>query len=191
MRPNGRRAFVRNSCLLGFCFCGWRGSSALTAVDGAGQSGELKPESVHSKWITSLLLGLKDENAETARKIVKNRSEAHFNDLSLKEKFAPYVGRLEAFHSFLSKEWGWIIDYDREKGIVHVDENKSYCVCPLIQNKKIEGLGALCYCSEGIAEQMFSYVTGKSVKAEVVQSVLRGATSCKYRITLGVTSHPD
>jgi predicted hydrocarbon binding protein len=104
--------------------------------------------------------------------------------LKLKDTLAPFVGKLELFHNFLTTEWGWIINYDKVNSIINVDENKSYCVCPLIQNKKIEGLGMLCYCSEGIAEKMFSYVAGRNVKAEVVQSVLRGAKTCKYKITL-------
>jgi predicted hydrocarbon binding protein len=183
MNDNGRRSFLKKSCLLGFGMCAFEGASGL-AAGGTLQPEPPKPESIHSKWISSLVIGLKDESPETARRIIKGRSQAHFDDLNLKEMFAPFVGNLEAFHDFLKKEWSWVIEYDKEKGVVDIDENKSYCVCPLIQNKKIEGLGALCYCSEGIAESMFSYVTGKSVKADVVRSVLRGAKSCKYRVTL-------
>jgi hypothetical protein len=173
---------MKRSCLLGLCGIG--ASSGLVAADTASGTGQPQPESLHSRWISSLLLGLKDENPETARRIIKNRGEAHFNDLNLREKLAPYVGKLDSFHAFLRDDWGWIIDFDKNAGIVNADENKRDCVCPLIQNKKAEGLGMLCYCSEGIAERMFSYVAGKSVKAEVVQSILRGAQSCRYKITL-------
>jgi hypothetical protein len=183
MKDN-RRAFLKKSCLMGFCFCGLGSVSNLTASTDAASNDDTRPESIHSKWIASLLLTLKDESPETARKIIKNRAEAHFNDLNLKETLAPYVGKPESFHEFLIKEWGWIIDYDKANNVVNVDENKSYCVCPLIQNKKIDGLGMLCYCSEGIAEKMFSYVTEKQTKAEVVQSILRGAKTCKYKITI-------
>lgn len=181
MTISGRRSFLKKTCLVSFCFCGAGNITAATCNE---KTDDPKPESIHSKWITSLLLGLKEENPETARKIIKNRAEAHFNDLNLKQKFAPYIGKLDSFHDFLSNEWGWIINYDKYSGVIIADENKNYCVCPLIQNKKIEGLGMLCYCSEGMAEIMFSYVTGHNIKAEVVQSVLRGAKTCKYKITL-------
>jgi hypothetical protein len=182
MKNNNRRTFVEKTCLLGLC--GFGSLSGLARADETKKTEESKPESIHSRWISSLLLGLKDENPETVKMIIKNRSEAHFDDLNLNETLAPYVGNLEAFHSFLRNEWGWIIDYDKERGIVNADENKNYCVCPLIRNKKMEGLGMLCYCSEGIAERMFSYVSGNNAKAEVAQSILRGAKSCRYKITI-------
>lgn len=181
---DGRRDFLKKSCLMGFCFCGLGSMTGLIASTGTEKEEDKKQESIHSKWITSLLLSLKDESPGTTRKIIKNRAEAHFDDLNLKEKFAPYVGKPELFYDFLKNEWGWILEYDKSAGIIIADENKDYCVCPLIKNKKIEGLNALCYCSEGIAEKMFSYVTGKQVKAEVVQSILRGAGTCKYKIIL-------
>jgi len=184
MENNGRRSFLKKSCLLGVGLCGFESASRLAAADDTPQTEQPKPEPIHSRWISSLVLSLKDETPETARRIIKNRSQAHYDDLNLNEMFAPYVGNLETFHEFLKKEWGWVIEYDKDKGVIDIDENKNRCVCPLIQNKKIEGLGALCYCSEGIAESMFSYVAGKSVKAEVVRSVLRGAPSCRYRVTL-------
>lgn len=179
-----RRSFLKKSCLIGTCFCGFGGLSGLIASTGTERTDDQKPETIHSKWITSLLVSLKDENPETARRIIKNRAEAHFNDLNLKEKFAPFVGKPELFYDFLKNEWGWILEHDKFAGTIVADENKDYCVCPLIKNKKIEGLNALCYCSEGMAEKMFSYVLGRQVKAEVVQSVLRGAKTCKYKITL-------
>jgi predicted hydrocarbon binding protein len=179
-----RRDFIKKSCLTGFCFCGLGGMNSLIASTGIGKEEDTEKESIHSKWITSLLLSLKDESPATARKIIKNRAEAHFDDLNLKEKFAPFVGKPELFYDFLKNEWGWILEYDKSAGIIIADENKDYCVCPLLKNKKIEGLNALCYCSEGMAEKMFSYVTRHEVKAEVVQSVLRGAKTCKYKITL-------
>lgn len=184
MDTNGRRSFLKNTCLLGIGLCGFEGASRLAADDDTPQTEQPKPESIHSRWITSLALSLKDESPETARRIIKDRSQAHFDDLNLKEKFAPFVGKIEDFHEFLKKEWGWVIAYDKDKGVIDIDENRDYCVCPLIQNKKIEGLGALCYCSEGIAESMFSYVVGHAVKGEVVRSVLRGAPTCRYRVTL-------
>ena len=179
-----RREFIKKACTAGACMCGFGSISALSAFSHNNGSDDKKTETIHSKWIASLLVSLKDESPETARKIIKNRAEAHFNDLNMKDILTPFKGNLESFHSFLSKEWGWIIDYDKENGIITADENKNYCVCPLIFNKKTDGLNALCYCSEGMAEQMFSFVTGKPVKAEVVQSVLRGSKTCVYKVKL-------
>lgn len=123
MSQDNRRSFTGRSCLLGLCGIG--ASSGLVAADVASGAGQPKPESIHSRWITSLLLGLKDESQKTARRIIKNRGEAHFDDLNLKDKLAPYVGKLESFLSFLRDEWGWIVDFDRSAGIISADENKT------------------------------------------------------------------
>lgn len=134
--------------------------------------------------IVSLLHSLKDQPPDTARRIIKGRAEVHFRRLKMEDTLAPYKGRTEAFLEFLSKEWGWRTEYDRKRGVIEVDENKSYCVCPLSKDKKDPGLGVLCYCSEGFNEAMFSLVVGRKVRAEVVRSILRGAGSCRYRITI-------
>lgn len=64
------------------------------------------------------------------------------------------------------------------------DENKSFCVCPLVNVKKKTVSDAICYCSEGFAELMFSAVFEKPVTAIVISSVIRGDSSCRYKIDL-------
>ncbi|HEY4786610.1 MAG TPA: hypothetical protein VIH57_11195, partial [Bacteroidales bacterium] len=62
------------------------------------------------------------------------------------------------------------------------DENKNYCVCPISQIRKDVSISAMCYCSEGFAEKMFSVVAGVPAKARVVSSIRRGDERCKYKI---------
>ncbi len=53
-----------------------------------------------------------------------------------------------------------------------------------IKNARDKRLPALCYCSEGFAERMFSIVQGSPVQAIVASSVQRGDPTCVYRIEL-------
>jgi predicted ArsR family transcriptional regulator len=66
----------------------------------------------------------------------------------------------------------------------NADENKSYCVCPMVNRAEGIGSSVMCNCSEGFAEKMFSAVFGHPVKAQVISSVLKGNASCKYKITV-------
>jgi predicted hydrocarbon binding protein len=95
-----------------------------------------------------------------------------------------FRGRTDEFLAFLRREWGWIIEHDRARGIISIDESKRSCVCPLVPKEHGGGLGVLCHCSEGFAEMMFSAVIGAPARAEVTESILRGHQSCKYRIEL-------
>jgi predicted hydrocarbon binding protein len=97
---------------------------------------------------------------------------------------ARFEGKLDDFLGFLTEEWGWIIEYSKQDGVIMIDENKEACVCPLVRKDIGMKSRSLCYCSEGFAEKMFSAVAGFPVRAEVTESILRGAKSCKYRIDL-------
>lgn len=90
----------------------------------------------------------------------------------------------ERFIQFLSEQWQWQVAYDPAETVITADENKSYCVCPLVQQSPQVVSGTLCHCLEGFAEQMSSEVVGGPVKATVVQSVLRGDKSCVYSIQI-------
>lgn len=137
------------------------------------------------KWIAALLPSLAAESEpEVAARVLKAAAAAHFEHLGMAERVAPFRGNLDGFLTWLSKEWGWRIEYDRTARVLEVDEAKSYCVCPLVQKDAQADLGILCNCSEGFAERLFSAVVGHPVRAEVTQSVLRGAGSCRYRISL-------
>ncbi|AVQ37762.1 hypothetical protein C7M56_03320 [Clostridium botulinum] len=96
-----------------------------------------------------------------------------------------YVGDLQGFINFMEKEHGQIITYDEINNIILVDENKSYCVCPITQcinGKKVSPV--LCNCSVSMTQKMISKITGKKTKSRVVASILRGDKSCVYEIKL-------
>ena len=124
---------------------------------------------------------------EYARRLLKGCAASHYEDLKMQATVDRFKGKLDEFLDFPRKEWGWIIehDQDQDKGVILINENKPNCVCPLVQKGQSGDLGILCYGSEGFEEKMFSEVVGSPVRAEVVECVLRGHKSCKYRIELG------
>jgi len=176
---------MRTGCLAGLCAClGAPMAPASETADAGTQTEEPKPVPMPQKWILAMLPALNEMDREQAKRILKGGAKAHFEHLNMPAKVESYRGKMDGFLDFLRREWDWVITYDRDRGVIEIDENKSAYVCPLIPKDHPADLGVLCYCSEGFAEKMFSAVTGSPVRAEVVASIRRGQKSCKYRIEL-------
>ena len=136
------------------------------------------------EWLSTLLAAL-DANLppETKAAILQGCAAAHYRSINMDELVSPYRGNVEGFLQFLSEKWQWKVTYDKDAQIITADENKSACVCPLVQKGGIAS-PALCYCSVGFAERMFSAVAARPVKGEVTRSILRGDPSCVYTIQI-------
>jgi len=178
---------MRRAGLVGLCAClGPRTGAAQTAAVPAGsQSQDAKRVAMAQEWISFLLPSLAACDRDHVRRGLKSCSRSHYDALGMDATVERFRGRLDEFLDYLRKEWSWVIRYDRDRGLLEVDENKNACVCPLVAKAPVADLGFLCYCSEGFAERLFSAVSGSAARAEVAESILRGQTSCKYRIELG------
>ena len=98
------------------------------------------------------------------------------------EILKPFINDLDKFIEFLEKEWGWKVDYSQATRTIIANENKNYCVCPMINNDGKDKNPAICYCSEGFAEKMFSLVAGQPASANVISSIQKGDKNCIYKI---------
>jgi hypothetical protein len=178
-----RMGFIRRTCIAGFCGCGF-GTLALNA-ETVSRPDQDSGNQMTQQWLVKLLESL-DQNLESAelKRIIKMSAGIHYDQLRMDDLLSGYTGRLNEFMGFLEKEWGWKVDYDEATGIITADENKTYCVCPVLDREVFPGSDVICYCSEGFAERMFSRVAGVEVSAEVVSSVRRGDLSCVYRFEL-------
>lgn len=181
-----RKDFLKKVCFSGGCLCGFsliasakeHGATIETAVQAQAPNPSLMQD-----WISSLLQDINTElDKGSARKLIKKTAEVHYKDLKMDALLADYKGDLDKFTVFLRDKWGWKIDYDKEKRVLIADENKNYCVCPIAVHNKDKDSSAMCYCSEGFAEKMFSLVSGMQAQAEVIASIRKGDTTCKYRI---------
>ena len=181
-----RRKFIKSTCIGATCLCGFssivKSETVMDAIN-ATQDGFNKHEVMLHRWITEVLSSMDTcLDKDALRNIVKSTSVAHHENLNMESFLSPYIGNTDQFISFLEKEWGWKISYENEKQVIIADENKSRCVCPLIKNEKDRAFPALCYCSEGFAERMFSMVYQKPVSVTVISSVQWGDPTCIYKI---------
>lgn len=186
---SSRRDFLKKFACAA-CFCGFgnlislaedanRDNSSYMATSELG-----KNEAFALHWITELLSSLDDKNLseEQLRSIVKRASQAHHDLLNVPEMVRPFIGKPDKFIKFLQDAWGWKVSDNKVERQLAIDENKPFCVCPLLKNASGELFPALCYCSEGFAEKMFSVVYQKKVEVTVAASVQRGDTSCVYLV---------
>lgn len=136
------------------------------------------------EWLRELLNSIeKNCSQEKCALLLDSCGECHYK--SLEPMLERYVGDLEGFIDFMSKEHGQVIKPDRIQNIILVDENKDHCVCPITQSiKGGEVSPVLCHCSSSMTEKMISKIIGKKVKSKVVASILRGDRSCVYEIDL-------
>lgn len=155
-----------------------------TAAQGAAEERSQDDLFVHA-WFEQLLAGLQKASPENAGvNSVRECSLVHYRAIQMDDILAPYRGDLPGFIQFLSEKWGWKVDYDPAGQVLTADENKPYCVCPVVKLSTGPVSDMLCNCSEGFAERMFSAVAGRPVKARVLRSVLRGNPTCVYQIQL-------
>jgi predicted hydrocarbon binding protein len=186
--PHTRKDFFRKACVAGACMCGF-GAIAFSAnsnPEPALQSeNNDKNQLLVQKYLGVLLLNiqLQLDEGET-RKLVRDLAEIHYQDMNMDKIMEPFKDNLDDFLSFLENEWKWKITYNRDSRTILADENKDYCVCPMINLKSGIKPAAICYCSEGFAERMFAKAAGTPVSARIVSSIHRGDERCVYEIKI-------
>lgn len=143
------------------------------------------PNALQQEWISILLNNIDDRlPEEELRMALKGCAISHYDGVNMDKIITPYKGKLEEFIQFLTTDWNWKIDYNKQTGVLIADENKNRCVCPMVNKEKGIKSAAICYCSEGFIEKMFSEVIGQQVKSRVLKSILRGDPACRYEVTL-------
>ena len=140
---------------------------------------------MNREWVAILLNNVSAQIEENEKSnILKGGAYAHYDSLGMDTVLCHYKHDLDKFISFLESEWGWKIEYNKKDNTIIADENKQVCVCPIAESIQNSNLSSLCYCSEGFAELMFSYIVQRPVSATVISSIHRGNKSCKYKIEL-------
>jgi hypothetical protein len=186
MKNISRKEFIKKACATGACMCAAGCMGYAHTVFGVHRQESGVPvdkDEMPRQWL-SLLLGHIDGIADEAgkRSLLKGCAQAHYDHLKMEELLAPYRNHPDAFVKYLESEWGWKVSNDKKARTILADENKDHCVCPVAARLPQTAPAALCYCSEGFAQAMFSFVLGCAVSATVVSSILRGDQRCVYRI---------
>lgn len=142
-------------------------------------------ENFHAEWAACLLAGIENNcSPETKQACLERCAELHYKVNNMDQLIEKYAGNLEDFIDFLQNNYGWIVHIDNENKRLLVDENKDYCVCPIVAELQGKVSPLLCDCSAHYAGIMFSKVLERDVMAKVKRSFLRDGLSCIYEIYL-------
>ena len=187
MKEISRKNFFKKACISTACMCGFSAIALSNSNDDTEQGSSEKDANqlLVKTWLSSLLSNINKElDEEAKRSILKSCSTVHYDNLKMDEMLQPYIGNLEAFIGLLQESWGWKVDYDKAAKTILANEDKDFCVCPMINQNDDKDKSAICYCSEGFAEKMFSVVAGEPVMATVISSIHRGDDKCIYKVEM-------
>lgn len=106
-----------------------------------------------------------------------------FERMGLPEKLGA-MKSLDEYLDFLTEEWKWKLSFDRLTGELTCDENKTECLCAVVNSCQCQIAPLLCSCTEGNLKRNFETAFKREVKTKLVTSLLRGGKSCIYRITI-------
>ncbi len=89
----------------------------------------------------------------------------------------------EGFFRFIKDQWADTVDYDKEKGVIKVNERvRDSCNCPFVRGKEAPAI--LCNCSLGTQKRIYESVFNQPVNVTLEKSVLRGDERCSFTIQL-------
>jgi len=182
-----RKEFLKRTVQMGLAAGSLVWLPNLPAAPAAGQKNEKEAQAELKKfkeeWVTTLMQNMETQ-LEPAKRIdlmeACGRACARRNGsfLKLAESCQEDVGKLVAkFAEFLGKEENYLQD-----GVVHLSYPK--CYCELVADGPERLPEVYCHCSEGWIKEIFETAARKKVKVQTLQTVKRGAPSCKFLVTV-------
>lgn len=136
-------------------------------------------------WQSNLLKAI--DEGKTGKEAFTYCAKYHYDKIDMDNIIKNYIGDLCGFVNFLKENWGWKVVFSEDGTKIIVDENKDFCVCPVVHALKQTSNDiplSICNCSEQFAKNMFSKVIGKEVHTKVIRSIIRDGKSCIYEIDL-------
>ena len=145
------------------------------------QNNKLNWWSDHTKKQLAKLWELLDQHIDekTRDDIIEQLGRNCARSLGWPEKFK---GDPDGFFKFMKERYGEEAVYDKEQGIITVATPERDCVCGMVNSKITPAY--FCNCSKGWQKEMYESLFGKSVKCELVESVLQGSKRCVFKNTL-------
>jgi hypothetical protein len=179
-----RGEFLKSACTYGLCGC--MGASVLTGMKLFADSSPAENGDVPDWRIDFMQSRYHDLIAILNDTLDRETLLPILNQVGSKcgEGFAKqYQNNPEGFFTFIKGMWADTVEYDKEKGIIKVNEKKrNDCNCPMVKGK--EAPDVLCNCSLGTQKKIYESLFGRPVRVTLDQSVLRGDDRCAFTIQL-------
>ena len=175
-----RKEFFKNACAYGLCGC--FGVSLLTGEETTNDKTDAvldwRIDFMQSRFRDLLYILDESLDQETLVPILNRLGSKCGDDFAKKYKNNP-----EGFFKFIKSLWADTVDYDKDKGIIIVNENiRETCNCPYIKEKDAPKI--LCECSLGTQKRIYESLFGRPVQVTLEKSVLHGDERCSFKIQL-------
>jgi predicted ArsR family transcriptional regulator len=179
-----RKDFLKNACTYGLCGC--VGMSFITGnlVIAGSKSAQDEEKSdwrvdfMQNRYKDLIYILNETIDEETFSKVLNKLGAKCGEDFANKYKNDP-----EGFFTFIKSLWADTVDYDKENGIIKVNERiRDTCNCPFIRAKEAPSI--LCNCSLGTQKKIYESLFGRPVNVILEKSVLRGDERCCFTIQL-------
>jgi effector-binding domain-containing protein len=115
---------------------------------------------------------------------------------------ASALDAVDAVIAFMEQDPGWGEKPTREGSVIYSTKNprdpqahaqattdaerrRAYCFCPIVRERLDQGMSpTFCYCGAGWFRRQWEGATGKPVRVEIVQSIVKGDDVCRFAIHL-------
>ena len=145
------------------------------------QESKNRPQRFKEEWLKSLLKHMDEQfDEKTKVKLMEacGRDCARRGAIRMAEASKGDVGKLvNTLAKYLGKENSRL-----EGKTVHLAYSK--CLCELVADGPERLSDTYCFCSKGWVLEMFETAAQRPVRVELLQSIRRGAPSCKFLIEL-------
>ena len=180
-----RKDFLKNACAYGFCGC--MGMSFLTgnpalagtpAEPAVGDEPDWRIDFMQNRYRDLIYILDSTLDDETFIKVLNQLGAKCGTDLANRFKGDP-----EGFFTFIKSRWADSVEYNKEEGIITVNEKvRDTCNCPFIPQKDAPSI--LCNCSLGTQKKIYESLYGRPVHVTLNKSILHGDERCSFTIKL-------
>ncbi len=133
-------------------------------------------------WITTLMTNMEEQlDKDTRNTLMNSCGRACARRGAVKQMGEPFKGNVKGFVDNFAQYMGKEDNY-LDGDTVHWCYKR--CLCELVHEGPDRLPATYCECSKGWVMEMFELVAQKPVKVETLQTIKRGADSCKFIIRL-------
>lgn len=119
-----------------------------------------------------------------------------------RSKNANALEAVDAVIAFMQNDPGWGEKPTREGNVIYSTKNprdpqahaqattdaerqRAYCFCPIVRDRLDQGMSpTFCYCGSGWFRRQWEGATGKPVRVEIIQSIVKGDDVCRFAVHL-------
>lgn len=134
-------------------------------------------------WIGAMIKSLDDKVDENARiRILEDCGRACAKRRAVKKVQAlkARIKDLDKLLQEINKQHFWTDNLYRDNNTIYAIY--SNCYCALIREGPENLSPSFCYCSRGWVKELAELIVEKPVEIEIVQTIKRGGTICKFAI---------